>query len=69
MQTGANLEDEIRAKGKAIMTTLGIPGTARLQMYDALEKYKDGQAWVFDSPGLAEQMKINMGWIHRHSSR
>lgn len=69
MQTGANLEDEIRTKGKAIMTTLGIPGTARLQMNDALEKYKDGEAWVFDSPGLAEQMKINMGSAHTHCSR
>ena len=60
METGASLSPDIRAKGKEIIQTLGIPRVAREQVRVALEMYRSGTTYQFDSPGLHHQIELNM---------
>ena len=59
METGARLSTEIRAKGMEIIQTLGIPDVAREQMKVALNVYRSGLPYYFDSPGLRAQTEID----------
>lgn len=58
METGARVSAEIRAKGKEIIKTLGIPDVAREQVKVALNVYRSGLPYYFDSPGLYAQIEI-----------
>ncbi|MCJ1383350.1 hypothetical protein MMC17_006463 [Xylographa soralifera] len=60
MQTGAAVDEELRASVKDLMPEIATPDEAKKQMRVALRVYKSGKRYIFDSPGLVATTRANM---------